>query len=116
MYCRIGRVEPFGPLPPLKAMNIWSNTLSDASTCSTVMSTVVARSCGSVIDHSRRQAPAPSRAAASYIWSGMACSADRYSRKLNPTVHHRVSSAIDHIATFGSVSQPTFSRPSRSSQ
>src|SRR5690606_1052834 len=67
---------------------------------------------GSVIDHSRRQAPAPSSAAASWSVSGSDWSAARNSRKLKPTVHHTVSAAIDHMATSSSDSQPTGSIPS----
>ena len=65
MYWRIGRVEPSGPEPPEKAMNIWSKIFKEAMTWRVTTSTVVPRSWGRVTDHSLRQKPAPSTSAAS---------------------------------------------------
>src|SRR5690242_9728278 len=102
MYSRAGRVLKLGP--PWVMMYIWSKTLSDAMICSTMTSVVVRLSSGMVIDRICCHGEAPSSADDSYSSRGISCSPARYNTKLNPSVHHTVVAAIDHIAHFGSPS------------
>src|SRR5690349_4418703 len=114
MYCRAERVAKFGP--PWVMMYIWSNTLSEAMTCRTTTSIVVRRSIGTVMRQICCHGPAPSIDDASYRSRGMSCNPARYNTKLNPSVHHRVVSASENIATFGSPSQLGSVNPSLTAQ
>ncbi|CAM5683275.1 hypothetical protein SGRIM128S_09786 [Streptomyces griseomycini] len=105
MYWTKERVLSSGPGPKSIITTAWSNSCSEARIWSAITRPVMWRSIGRVMWTARCQAFAPSSLAASYRWPGMPWRAARYSRKLNPTVHHRVWITMASMAYDLSVSQ-----------